>query len=602
MRGAARALDELRTVAAEVAAAERDAARLRRKLETRMRRAVDAGVPSAEVARAAGLSASRVSQVAPRPPAPAEAPPPVESPDELPRLPDGPLLSALASTRSVRRYNPRRTVWAHLGSHGVTEAGALFAARGHTAAELLASLPGDVSRVYLTGERPGLDGPEDSDAANVRAWCLADPGQGWSVAEAGHYLSEPTLPVCRWTHASGRAVELHRAASWLGEGDYSPAQARDAHGLLGELLAGAFEGGAWLSTPATTGRDLWRRTIGPDKEWPVLSDELRELLHATAGQGRSELLAPAGAELPGFVYLDGRLMYAALTWGMPVGEPRRWTGAEVGRLADDERVRLFRGRGRWLVRATVPRGWDHVGLLMARDPGGLGWRYPARPGETFDTWADGGEVHLAQEHGWRVEPVEGITWAEGKPLDTWTRKLVECWHAAGERAPDPEVAGLTRGAVRAVILFAVGAFAARTHMVTRTVRESEAAGLAPRGGVRRVGEHLTWQEPAKANAWSAAQAHPEWSACVWARARTRLLDGPSGTPGVRVGALHVPRSSVLGFRTDALYLTENPRWPDDGKPGRFRVKGALRGPVAAPGSLAELFALRDRAEDASSAA
>jgi hypothetical protein len=404
--------------------------------------------------------------------------------------------------------------------------------------------------------------------------------------------------------------------------------AADAMGLLQHLISGAFPGGHWLSTPSTTGRDLWRRTIPEGREWPVLSPELRELIQSTSGQGRMELLpapadrgVPAGravrvedftTEAPGFVYLDGRFMYAGLTWGMPVGAPT-WHSAQHVK-AGEVAASLLMGRGRWLARVTVPADWCHVGIVPAMAEGG-GWEYPREPGRTFTTWADASELSLAQRNGWRVELSEGFTFAEGKPLDTWTKKLVTMREAAAEaEAPDwtPAVRGLVRGAVRSILLYAVGAFASRQHLVTRYGDTYTGNPALTVGGVREVevgGERkVMWQEAAGHGGWAESMAHPEWSAQIWARARVRLLDAPGIAPAVdgthglatRVGALHVPYEDVIAFRTDALYLTHDPRWQDDGRVGRFRVKGAL-GPVSWPSSYAELFRLRDQAEGAHNA-
>jgi hypothetical protein len=52
----------------------------------------------------------------------------------------------------------------------------------------------------------------------------------------------------------------------------------------------------------------------------------------------------------------------------------------------------------------------------------------------------------------------------------------------------------------------------------------------------------------------------------------------------------------VAFRTDALYLTTDPGWADDGKPGRYRLKGSIERPIPAPASMGELLSLRELAE------
>ncbi|MET7641775.1 hypothetical protein [Streptomyces sp. NPDC005438] len=76
----------------------------------------------------------------------------------------------------------------------------------------------------------------------------------------------------------------------------SPATARDAFVLLWQALRRHWDDAVIMGSPSQTGRDLWTCTIparGQHAEgYPVLSEELRGLLHATAGQGRNELITP----------------------------------------------------------------------------------------------------------------------------------------------------------------------------------------------------------------------------------------------------------------------------------------------------------------------
>ena len=58
--------------------------------------------------------------------------------------------------------------------------------------------------------------------------------------------------------------------------------------------------------------------------------------------------------------------------------------------------------------------------------------------------------------------------------------------------------------------------------------------------------------------------------------------------------MHVPRGTLIGCRTDAIYLDHEPGWGryDDGRPGRFRRVTDLTGPLAAPHSHPELVNLK----------
>lgn len=453
-------------------------------------------------------------------------------------------------------------------------------------------------RVYVTGAAPFLENGAATQAEAVREWALTVPmgGQGW--AATSHYLADPLLPVLRFKHdVTGQLVTIMRAASWWGETDADQATCAEAWRGLGLAIERdrLFAGAGLADSPATTGRALWLRSIPQDRTFPVLSDELRELIAATSGQGRIELRPAASAKAPAFSYLDGRFMYASLCHNMPVGEPTFWTTGEVEALDARGWTKTIRGRGRWRITATVPDTWHHVGMLMAPEAGG-GWRYPSKPGERFETWADGAEVWAAQSWGWDVEVHEGFTFAEGKPLDTWAGKLLDIWKAAAAHA-DNSAAQLAARAVRSIVLYAIGAFASRTHPVTKSA-PIESDPEVPAGvEVRRVGDSLVWEEPGKLSAWSAETAHPEWSATIWARARVRLLTG-KGVNNANVGALYLPPEHIIGFATDALYLASPADWTDDGAPGRFRTKGSLSAPVPWPRSYAELWALRDKAEGA----
>lgn len=577
----------------------------REALHAAIRDAVAAGVSSAEVADVAGVSRARVSQLAPVPSTcetrihaqkKGDAPVCVTDADTVPVLPATPAgtLSGRVSQRQTRPYGRPTMFWDTRWERG-TDVGVILAA----------ALEAGAARVMLVGPAPLDPSTGATQPEQVRAWAFSPVDPSWTAG--AHYLNRAELPVLKYEHTSGHKVTIQRGAGWWGETDADAATCEAAWVGLGKVIDGckAFRGAGLGESPSVTGRALWLRTIPEGKGYPVLCDELRELITATSGQGRRELLPPP--PLPAglsrnprtvttggdFTYMDGRFMYAGLTWGMPVGEPVRWTAGEVDALSAVDYERAMRGRGRWRITATVPAGWDHVGLLMAPEAGG-GWCYPSRPGQVFTTWADGAEVWLALTNGWSIVVHEGITWAEGKPLDVWTRELVGAWQTC--QASEAPAARLAGKAIRSILLFALGAFQGTGHPITRSAPAGSDPDVPAGTPVRLVGENLVWQEQTRPGEWTENMAHPEWSATVWARARVRLLDGPGAAGGGRTGALHLPRSRVIAFSTDALYLAEGaPDWADDGKPGRFRSKGTAAGPFTWPATYPELYALRDRA-------
>lgn len=606
------AVERVRARAAEVKAARAAEAKATARVRAAIVAARKAGVPVPVVAEAAGVSRGRVSQIMGEDEAPGhgadaqkDGQPSVRVADSgTPAIPadtfTGSRLSGLASVRERVAYGRATMFYDVATGAACMDSGAIVpgdsgADAGRLAdvlAAVQAAAPAEVARVYLTGPTPFAPEQGATRAEGVRGWALSEPAPGWATSPRGHYLGDPAKPVLRFYRVeTGQTVTVMRAASWWGETgepvEVCAAAWRGLERLLDDVRA--FRGAGLADTPATTGRALWARTIPASGSYPVLSDEMRGLIAATAGQGRIELLPAAAPQVERFTYLDGRLMYAALTWGMPVGEPVMVSGADFARMGETQAVAALRGRGRWRVTATVPEGWRHVGLLMAPGDGPErgGWVYPRDPGQRFTTWADGSEVWMARQSGWRVDVHEGFTWAEGKPLNAWRDALVAAWERA--RANGSPAALLTARALRSILLFAIGAFAAREHPTTGTVpvdRPDLVPEQADPSTVRQVGDHLVYTMPGRLSPWSARMAHPEWAALVWARARTRLT----------TAALQVPFQSVIGFATDALYLDGDPGWPDDGAPGRFRVKGRIDTPSVWPAGRAELYALTDAAE------
>jgi len=354
-------------------------------------------------------------------------------------------------------------------------------------------------------------------------------------------------------------------------------------------------------------RALWTRTIPTRGQhadgFPVLSEELRGLLHATAGQGRNELIAPPRVpeQLPQLVEYDRTFASAKHTWKSPVGTPRRITAATFASWSEKEQTRALYGCGHWQVRVTVPDTWNHVGLLPAPAPGDRAWHYPAEPGTTFTTWAGGPEIHaaLASPIGpWKVEILDGILWEDGKPLDDWAKKLKETWTNLSAQAHfqgDPQQARAAHPAsraVRSILLYGIGSFAQRPRMVTGTTpRTAERDVPADAEIIGFDEERITWQKPTGFS--RDPNAHPEWAAEVWSGARAALLTQRHREDNTYAGALHTPPGSVIAFRTDALYLTQPQNWPHHHQPGDYLLRGHLTGPVPAPTSEEELLTLRD---------
>ncbi|GAA4561229.1 hypothetical protein [Streptomyces collinus] len=551
-----------------------------------------------------------------------------ETPRELPSVPAGSSGDAwfahtpnLASTRPNFTQQARSTVFLDTTTGVLVHRNQThhldLAAR--TAADILTAVfhavPEGVERIYITAGDPWHRDadryPYLRDA--VSAWLNA-PTPGWRTDTgrgrdrmAGHFVHARN-PVGRYQREHGEHhVEIRSVGEWFDVDGDDPATVRDAFVLLWQALRRHWPDAVVMGSPSQTGRDLWTRTIPTRGQhadgFPVLSEELRGLLHATAGQGRNELITPPRVpdQLPQLVEYDRTFAYAKHTWKSPVGTPRRITATTFAAWSQKEQMRALYGCGHWQVRVSVPDTWNHVGLLPAPAPGDRAWHYPAEPGTTFTTWAGGPEIHTALTNPmtpWKIEILDGILWEDGKPLDDWARKLKETWTNLSAQAHfqgNPEqarAAHLASRAVRSILLYGIGAFAQRPRMVTGTTPRSMERDVPPDAEIIGFDDELiTWQKPT--GFARDPNAHPEWAAAIWSGARAALLTQRHRDENTYAGALHTPPGTVVAFRTDALYLTQPHNWPYHHQPGDYLLRGHLTGPHAAPATEEELLALRD---------
>ncbi len=472
--------------------------------------------------------------------------------------------------------------------------------------------PASVERIYITAGDPWHQSSERHEFLKdaVAAWLNSPLPEGWTVEssrgrdrQAGH-LVHPRNPVGRWQRGD-QHTEIRSVGEWFDPEDADPATVRAAFVELWKALRPQFEDVVLMGSPSQTGRDLWSRTI-PTKagaKWadgfPVMSQEIRGLLHATAGQGRTELITPPRVpeRVPGWFELDRTFAYAKHTWASGVGVPERITAARFAAMSEKEQNNALFAPSHWQVRVTIPKDWNHVGLLPAPAPGERSWHYPYEGGRSFVTWAGGAEINLALRNPiapWRIEILDGLLWESGDPLKSWSTKLREAWQslrATAEIHGDEQqrtACHLASRAVRSILLYGIGTFAQRPRITTGSL-ELGAGGEVPElpDGARLTGitdTHVTWE---RNQGFARDQyAHPEWAAGVWSAARAALLsvstsskDPQTGKP-LKAGALHLPPGSILAFRTDAIY-TRRQRRPT----GRTAVSRATTcSRAACPGS------------------
>ncbi|WSN72619.1 Mucin-19 (plasmid) [Streptomyces sp. NBC_01361] len=494
-----------------------------------------------------------------------------------------------------------------------------------------ATIPADVERIYITAGDPWHRnaGRHQFLKDAVAEWLNGPLPEGWQVEssrgkdrQAGH-LVHPRNPVGRWQRGKDQHTEIRSVGEWFDAAGADPATVRSAFVELWKALHRHWDDVVLMGSPSQTGRDLWSRTI-PAKagaRWadgfPVMSQEIRGLLHATAGQGRTELITPPRVpeRVPGWYEADRTFAYAKHTWTSGVGVPQRVTAAAFAAMTSKDQANALFSPSHWQVRVTIPRDWNHVGLLPAPAPGERSWHYPFEGGRTFTTWAGGPEINLALRNPlqpWKVEILDGLVWEKGDPLKDWSNKLKDAWRSLRALAEfhgeeqQRQAARLASRAVRSILLYGIGTFAQRPRITTGSI-ELGAGGEVPEipDGARLTGlsdTHVTWER----NSGFARDpyAHPEWAAGVWSSARAALLDGPTGSKDpatgkpARAGALHLPAGSILAFRTDAVYSSVRPEWPYSGEPGDYLLKGAMAWEQTTPTSDEEFYVLQGLGRDA----
>lgn len=402
----------------------------------------------------------------------------------------------------------------------------------------------DAERVYLVGKPPGVEG------------VLAAAGTA-KVYLDGHY------PVVKY---DGQTVTW--AGTWFGDTDYTAEDCADVWATLRAVIARLWRGQsvALLATPATTGRDLWVRTVPPDG-YPVLERALQAAIAADSGQGRIEVMAGTG--LVRMHEYDARLAYLGVTRNMPAGWPVRYSGADAVAWCEANPYKP----ARVTVTFRVPYGWGRrPGILPLKVEGAdVGWAWPTAGGQQYGpTVVEASEMFIARRHGWGVDVHSVIGWEDTADVfGVWQTRLVKAFaEGADHYRQYPTRAAMFRSAVRALVLHAIGAMHGAPHKVTHVGGDPDTDARS----IRYLADgRLVWHT-IRAPAWPQL-SHPEWTATIWGRARGRLLDGPNKT-----GALNLDAGAVVAFRTDAIYTTGPTGWEDgdDGRPGRYRLKGVTR--------------------------
>jgi hypothetical protein len=472
-----------------------------------------------------------------------------------------------SSRRIWRDIAPKATAWVVTGTGATATGDRTWTSDTSSLRTLFASAPVKVER-FMLAELPVAFG----------AWC-ADLPEGWELVES---YEDRNAPVMRFAAGDGRRLEVRSAVPWMGDGGWTARQAGQAWELVREVISRRFDGAEPLASPAATGQELWARGLGAGDEYHTLSAEVLEMMRPENTQARIELVEHQG-DLPELVEYDGRFMYGALCAGLPHGAATIYNG---------EPTPYDRLRGGWYeARWMVPVDWNGLGILPVRGTGG--WTWPTTQGVLFRGWVTAVELDQARTWGWQVDVLRSVLFDRHPgpgPLDKWSKRLQAARAEVSEDSShdDPAVRDLAAGAMRAILVTTVGSFIGKERTITCSAGAGEPIP-ATALGIRHEGNRLVWEE--RRPAARPAMVHPEWAWTIWARCRARMLDGPGGRNRPRTGALHMP-GEVVAIRTDALYLTRDPSWHDDGANGRLRHKMTIPGPIPAPANHGDLLTLR----------
>ena len=510
-------------------------------------------------------------------------------------------MRVVTERRSRAPYLPRRTVFLdYTTGRALNEegrGGQLPAAAD--VGDLLDRIPEWVQRICVVGAPP----------QGWSAWGLQLPVDHprWAASRKGHYLPSGDWPALRFAARDiDREVEIRGAGEWF-TGVDSVDTARDAWELLKVAVGRVAPEAIPLSSPGVTGQQIAQWLLPKNKQFLVLSADLRNEIARTSMQGGDQLLLPPSGRkmLGGFSVHDGRVMYGGMLRELgsaaptgpallseEYGTPMPWLDLDLQK--GDTPSRFHPGRIK--VSATVPADWSHLSIFKLPNPdreASARYLYPREPGETFTVWCDPVEAECAYRAGWDVRVRARILYPQrdGRPLDTFAKRMEEQSKLieADRDGVGPELARLVSRALRLCVVRLVGTLASRSVRVTRT----GALGDLPPGIMEwdtlPTGEVVWTEEVASpAGTWT----HPEWASAIWARARIRALDGPCpGDRARRIGALHVPAEHVVGVHADAVYLDHDPEWPDDGAWGRLRRQGKVLGRRKWPTSSRELAEL-----------
>ncbi len=397
------------------------------------------------------------------------------------------------------------------------------------------------------------------------------------MAVTSWYLRRDTSPM----PGDSPAYDEIEPAKWFGE--YADSAGAPAWEQLKKWCSRTFPGCHLLRTPVQTALALaehslpWQRGGAP-YEYLLPDQDIQQVIAArcTHGQHRYEDCGAPGEIVSQVVLYDARVSHAAHLRHLPV----IFNPADL--VHDEASEYIPFRRGFYRVDVTVPRGWQHIGLVPASAPG-----YPSKPGFSFETWLSWQEVRLLSDYSWPCAIRERILFAPDGPGTDPLREFHEHLTASLERLealPKSDVTRALRAALRSIALHLIGNMARGQVENPKEYASLDdlPADLAG-ASISHEGQSYIVRQQRPLDLFHARWYRPEWAAEVWSNTRV----------AVTRHALKVPRQELLAIDGDGLYMRSNPGWPDTGKVGCYRFQAAWRGQVKLPRASSIGYPQRD---------
>lgn len=416
------------------------------------------------------------------------------------------------------------------------------------------------------------------------------PGNLAEVASAGGWVV-----VRSSAHRDGRGTVRLRsadrvrsllvldAARWIGDVECEPGLAHKCWEHLYSKVGAGIASLGRQALPSSLGLSLVCDACYPDCPTRDRDHVDRIMQGGGITQGRFEALPPppdfGGVNVSAIHEIDLRDAYLRVASGLEIATKMEWVEWD-----EPPRIGNLPYYGYALCEFRAPSDWGHVGLLPSRT--GAVVSYPAEG----EGWVSLQEARLAVGRGWSVQPRLGWIDAGRSSVLPFSALVYRAEMASRRHDCGEEGAPVLRQMAKSVVYQTIAACASRGPVRSVTVDDW---GLVPDDEMairtaREVAGKVQYETRGTGPEWEPDWPDAAWA--VWSTVRRQLLS-MRGDRGATVGALSIPRETVLGFALDAIYTSEVPEWAsgDGSKPyGRWRAKRSAVGPMPWPKSLAEI--------------